>query len=201
MLCLLALRIAHSSIADAQPSPVPTGITLATLLQRLADEPTVPQAYRAAVRLHVHLRVFPWISLTLHGDEEYKRPGLYHFSFRGVPKAAEHFSDLAYDLGDASRWPAKYTITLLSAPSIGENPVIELVPRKRGMVKALDVTVDPAKGHIITAVWRRYDGGTITLLQHYVPIGANEFVQEQDAKIRIPHMSADLVATYTNFSP
>ncbi|MEO6913674.1 MAG: hypothetical protein ABI182_06625 [Candidatus Baltobacteraceae bacterium] len=199
---LLAAQLAGPLVVNAQqtPSPGPADPELSGILQRLAFEPTVPQQYSAAVRLHVHLRVFPWISITLHGNEAYKHPGLYHFVFRGVPRAAEHFSDLAYDLGDASNWPDKYTISLLTRPATGIDPVIELLPRKRGMVKTLDVTVDSVKGHIIKAIWKRFDGGTITLLQHYGAVGTREIVSEQDAQIRIPHMSADLVATYTDFA-
>lgn len=196
----IGLQIARPPVARAQQSPAPADPALSAILGRLAAERTAPLQYSAAVRLHVHLRVFPWISITLRGNEAYKHPGLYHFVFRGVPKAAEHFSDLAYDLGDASNWPAKYSIALLTPPAPGADPVIELVPKKRGMVKTLDVTVDAVKGHIIEAIWKRFDGGTITLLQHFNLVGASEIVSEQDAQIRIPHMSADLVATYTDFA-
>jgi hypothetical protein len=144
--------------------------------------------------------VFPWVSITLHGDEAYEHPGLYHFVFRGVPRAAEHFSDLAYDLGDASTWPAKYAISLLTPAAPGVDPVIRLEPKKRGMVKTLDVTVDQMKGHILKAVWSRFDGGTITLVQHYNSVGNHEVVGEQDAAIRIPHMRADLDAQYSGFT-
>jgi hypothetical protein len=77
---------------------------------------------------------------------------------------------------------------------------LELTPKKRGMVKTLDVTVDQQKGHIIKAVWTRFDGGVISLVQHYDSVGTKEVVAEQDAQIRIPHMKADLTATYDNFS-
>ena len=173
---------------------------LSAVMQRLIDDPTTPEHYSAAVRLHVKLRIFPFISMTLRGESAYKRPGLYHFVFRGVPKAVEHFSDLAYDLGNPAAWPGRYTIELLTPPSAGVDPVVRLVPNKRGMVKSLDVAVDMAKGHINRATWNRFDGGVIALVQHYNSFAGHEIVAEQRATINIPHMRAELSADYSRFS-
>lgn len=177
----------------------PGNVSLPALLAKLAADPTTPSQYNAQIKLHVRMRVFPWISITLNGNSAYKRPGLYHFVFKGVPKAAERFSDLAYDLGNAATWPAKYQISLLSPGSPGVEPVIRLIPKKRGMVKNLDVSVDAAKGHIDKAVWTRFDGGVISLVQHYNIVGGHEIVAQQDASIDIPHMRAELAAQYSGF--
>ncbi|MBC5811323.1 MAG: hypothetical protein GIW95_10820 [Candidatus Eremiobacteraeota bacterium] len=175
---------------------------MSAVLQRLAENPAAPEQYSADVKLHVRLRVFPWISLTLNGNQVYKHPGIYRFAFRGVPKAAEQFSNMAYALGDASGWPDKYEIALLPAkPSASAGrDVLRLTPKVRGLVKYLDVTVDSATRHIEQIAWSRYDGGTINLTQHYQTVAAREIVAQQEASIRIPHMSADLVANYTNFN-
>ena len=186
---------ARATFAQGQPSPA----GLSAILAKLAADPTTPTQYKAQVKLHVRLRVFPWISMTLNGDSVYKRPGLYHFVFKGVPKAAEHFSDLAYDLGTAATWPQKYNITLQTPGSAGVEPVVRLIPKKHGMVKYLDVSVDMAKGHIDKAVWNRFDGGVISLVQHYDTVGNNEIVADQVASIDIPHMKAELEATYSGF--
>ncbi|MFN2528570.1 MAG: hypothetical protein ABR584_07625 [Candidatus Baltobacteraceae bacterium] len=200
----LALLFALAVLGTAIPTPTlaqgqPAQTTLAEVLAKLAADPTTPDQYHAQVRLHVRMRMFPWISITVNGDSAYKRPGLYHFVFKGVPKAAEHFSDLAYDLGNAATWPQKYEIALLSSGSKDTEPVIRLTPRKRGMVKNLDVSVDMNKGHIDKAVWNRFDGGVISLVQHYNAIGNHEMVAEQDATINIPRMKAELSAQYTGF--
>jgi hypothetical protein len=171
---------------------------VAALMQRLIQNPTVPDQYSADVKLHVRLRVFPWISLTLHGSEVYKHPGFYHFVFRGVPKAAQGFSDMAYAIGDAAVWSQKYDISLLDAA--GNQPVLRLVPKTHGLVKTLDVTVDPETGRLERWVWSRNDGGTISVTQHYQKLQSCDVVAAQDAAIRIPHMSADLFATYSNFA-
>jgi len=191
VLPMTARATAESPALDSQVSSV---------MQRLIANPQAPEQYSADVKLHVRLRVFPWVSLTLQGNEVYKHPGFYHFVFRGVPKAAEHFSDMAYDLGDAASWSKKYEISLLTPAAPGIKPVLRLIPRVHGMTKSLDVTVDPEKGRIEKAVWARYDGGTIAITQRYDLVGAHEIVAQQDASIRLPHMAADIVATYSNFA-
>lgn len=190
--------LAQSTGAGVAQSSAGNG-GLSEILAKLAADPTTPNQYNAQIKLHVKMRVFPWISITLNGNSAYKRPGLYHFVFKGVPKAAEHFSDLAYDLGNAATWPNKYQISLLSAGSATAEPVVRLTPKKRGMVKSLDVFVDVLKGHIDKAVWTRFDGGVISLVQHYNQVGGHEIVAEQDASINIPHMKAELAAEYSGF--
>jgi hypothetical protein len=196
---LVALAVLLCGVSERTLAQGQAAASLSQILAQLAADPTTPNQYNAQVRLHVRMRMFPWISITLNGNSAYKRPGLYHFVFKGVPKAAEHFSDLAYDLGNPTTWPQKYEISLLSAGTQESEPVVRLTPKKRGMVKNLDVSVDMAKGHIDKAVWNRFDGGVISLVQHYDMVGTHEIVAEQDASIDIPRMKAELDARYTAF--
>lgn len=198
-LLLAALIFASVAVCGVQARAQSPSTALDTILSKLTADPATPNEYSAAVKLHVHLRVFPWISITLNGNQAYKRPGLYHFVFRGVPRAAEHFSDMAYDLGSAQTWPARYDISLLTPPSAGVDPVIRLIPKKRGLVKTLDITVDMEKGHVAKALWSRYDGGVISLVNHYNTVGTHELVAQQNASINIPHMRAELDADYSGF--
>jgi hypothetical protein len=184
--------------ADADGTPPGASPTLASVMTRLAADPLTPDEYTASISLHVRLRIFPFIRFTLHGDSAYKRPGFYHFVFRGVPKAAEKFNDLRYDLGDPQKWPDRYEIAF-APQSTAAVPVIRLTPKVPAMVKTLDVEIDPVKGHLVRATWSRNDGGTIVLVQHFTAVGEHEIVAEQEATIAIPHMRAELVADYSNF--
>ena len=100
-----ALLVVAPNGAFAQDVP-PVGSVLAAL----AAAPEQPEEYKANVALHVRMRVFPFIRMTLHGDSWYKRPGLYRFVFRGVPIIARAFSDMKYDLGDPAHWPDRYDV-------------------------------------------------------------------------------------------
>lgn len=191
---LLALAPCAAAAEDA-----PSLTSVPAVLAALSSAPEQNEEYKASVALHVRLRVFPFIRVTLHGDSWYRRPGLYRFVFRGVPLIARAFSDMKYDLGDPARWPERYDIAF-APQSTPAAPVLRLVPKSPVMVRMLDVAVDPAHGRIVKAVWSRNDGGVITLLQTYAPISGHAYVSKQTAKIDLPRMKADLEAEYADFS-
>ena len=169
------------------------------VLAALAASTEQPEEYKASVALHVRMRVFPFIRLTLHGDSWYKRPGLYRFVFRGVPLIARAFSDMKYDLGNPAQWPERYEIAFAPG-STAAAPVLRLTPKSPVLVKYMDVSLDAARGRIEKAIWTRTDGGTITLVQTYAPVAGHAFVQKQTATINLPRMKADLEAEYADFN-
>ena len=191
---LAALLVLAPCAAIAQDAP-----TVPSVLAALAAAPEQPEQYKANVALHVRMRVFPFIHLTLHGDSWYKRPGLYRFVFRGMPLIARAFSDMKYDLGDPAHWPERYDIAF-APDSTAAAPVLRLTPKTTKLVRTLDVALDPARGRIMKATWSRSDGGVITLVQNYAPVAGHQFVAKQTATINLPRMKADLEAEYENFS-
>jgi hypothetical protein len=187
------LVLAPYAAAAEEPPSVPA------VLAQLAASPEQPGEYKASVALHVRMRVFPFIRMTLHGDSWYKRPGLYRFVFRGVPIIARAFSDMKYDLGDPAHWPDRYEIAF-APQSTAAMPVLRLTPKSPVMVKQLDVALDPAHGRILKATWSRGDGGTISLVQTYTPVAGHAYVAQQAATINLPRMKAELVADYSDFT-
>lgn len=195
LFAVVVLVTAAPLTAAAEPNA-----TVDDTIARMAADPRTPDAYSADVKLHVKLRVFPFISITLHGNTTYRRPGLYHFVFRGVPKVAEKFDDLRYDLGNPLAWRERYDIAYAPS-STPDAPVLRLVPKTTGgMVAYLDVTTDAQSGRMLKAVWQRHDGGKITLVQTYASIGSADIVNHQTAMIDIPHMRAELTADYAGFN-
>ena len=192
---LPVLALAFLVLCAAMP-----GGTLGQILQRLAANPSAPSEYTANVRVKMHMRGFPWITRTVSGSEVYKHPGFYHFVFRDAPKSLDQLSGLEEDLADPKGWPQKYNVSLLVPPSAGVEPVVRLEPKQVKLVKTIDISVDMAKAHIDKAVWTRTDGGTISMTQKYNTIASREVVSEQDATVRIPNMTADVTATYSDFS-
>ena len=192
---LLALVLALAPGLAAADAPNVDGV-----LAALAASPEQPTGYSASVALHVRLRVFPFIHLTLHGQSWYKRPGLYRFVFRGVPVLAQAFSDMKYDLGDPARWRERYDVAFAPQSTL-EQPVLRLTPKSAAQVKTFDVAIDPAHGRILRATWTRKDGGVITLVQTYAqaPEIGRAVVAKQDATIDLPRMKASLEADYANF--
>lgn len=194
-----AMVFAAMLLLVPQPVAAEDVPSVPVVLAALSAAPRQAEEYKASVALHVRMRVFPFIRVTLHGDSWYKRPGLYRFVFRGVPLVARAFSDMKYDLGDPAHWPERYDIAFAPS-STADAPVLRLVPKAPVMVKSLEVAIDPARGRILKATWTRADGGVINLVQTYEPLAGHEYVSKQVATIDLPRMKAELEADYADFT-
>jgi hypothetical protein len=182
------------SAATAGAGPAP-----AVVLARLADDPHTPEGYSATLELHAKLRSFPFIGLTVHGTSSYRKPGLYHYQLQNLPRIAAKFDDLHYDLGDPTSWAQRYDIAM-APESSDDAPILRLTPKKPGLVMYLDIETDAKRARMLKATWKRHDGGTIVLTQSYTAVGFADVVTQQHATIDIPHMRADVTATYTNIA-
>ncbi len=175
-----------------------TSAPAAIVLARISTDPRTPDGYSADVELHVKLHSFPFIGITVHGSSSYRKPGFYHFQLQNLPRIASKFDDLRYDLGDPLAWSEKYDVAIAPA-STDDAPVLRLTPKKAGgLVTSLDIETDPKYGRLLKATWKRHDGGTIVLTQTYAALGAGDVVTQQHATIDIPHMRAEVTATYRN---
>jgi hypothetical protein len=195
-LVLLSRPVHAEDSAPAVPLAAPGGGT-AVVLAGLESDPRQPEGYSADLELHVKLRSFPFIGLTVHGTSEFRRPGQYHYVLRNVPRIAGKFDDLRYDLGDPVSWAKKYDISM-APQSTDDAPVLRLTPKHQGLVTALDIETDANHGRMLKATWKRKDGGKIVLTQTYSPVGQADVVLKQHAEIDIPHMRAEVTATYSN---
>lgn len=194
LLCAGPVRADQS----APPAPAADAAAPAIVLARLSSDPRMPDGYSANLELHVKLRSFPFIGLTVHGTSSYRKPGLYHYVLQNLPRIAAKFNDLHYDLGDPETWSTRYDIEM-SPASTEDVPVLRLTPKKAGgMVTYLDIETAGKNGRMLKATWQRRDGGTIVLTQTYAAVGANDVVTAQHASFDIPHLRAELTATYTN---
>ena len=195
---LAGLFLCAGPVWGDEISPPAAAAGPAIVLARLSADPRTPEGYSADLELHVKLRSFPFIGLTVHGVSTFRKPGLYHYQLENLPRIAAKFNDLHYDLGDPETWTARYDIAM-SPASTEDAPVLRLTPKKpAGMVMYLDIQADAKNGRLLKATWKRRDGGTIVLTQTYAPIGSTDVVTAQHATFDIPHMRAELTATYTN---
>lgn len=193
---LLVASPVRAQEAAAPSVPAPASAP-AVVLARLATDPRTPEGYSADLELHAKLHSFPYIGLTVHGTSSYRKPGLYHYQLRNLPRLASKFDDLHYDLGDPTTWGQRYDIAL-APESTDDAPVLRLTPKKPGLVMYLDIQTDPKRARMLKATWKRHDGGTIVLTQTYTAVGSADVVTQQHATIDIPHMRAEVTATYTN---
>ena len=105
---------------------------------------------------------------------------------------------VGFAAGGAAYGPALTDVIVMAPESTDDAPVLRLIPKKPGQVMYLDIETDTKHARMLKATWKRHDGGTIVLTQTYSEIGAADVVTEQHATIDIPHMRAEVTATYTD---
>jgi hypothetical protein len=195
-LLLAASPVCAQDAASQAPAPAAAP---AIVLARLATDPRTPEGYSAHLELHAKLHSFPFIGVTVHGTSSYRKPGLYHYQLQNLPRIAAKFDDLHYDLGDPASWNQRYDIAM-APESTDDAPILRLTPRNPGLVMYLDIETDAKHARMLKATWKRHDGGTIVLTQTYAAIGSADVVTQQHATIDIPHMRAEVTATYTDIT-
>lgn len=198
ILALAAIAVTSSPAVRAQDDVATIAGPVVAVLEQLAADPLTPPSYAAAVTLRVKLRMFPFIGMTLKGNSTYERPGIYKFAFHGFPLVARQFEKMNFNLGDPKRWPEKYDVSLLTQSSGGDT-VLRLTPKSSHVVRHIDITVDPAKGHILRAEWSRYDNGKLALTQSFAAVGQNEMVSQAHVRVEIGAIKANLNMDFANF--
>lgn len=159
------------------------------------------RSYRAAVRLDLRLRSFPFLAKRLSGETYYARPGRYALVLDRPPSYAKGIEKLCSDLADVGSWNRRYVMTLAPEERIDgkREVVLRLVQRVRGMIDHEDVSVDPQTWRIDRIVWHYYNGGTIAMTQRYGRVGPYVLLAAQRAEIAIPHVRAVAEAVYSDY--
>lgn len=154
-------------------------------------------------RLHVDIRLisFPFLRQHLDATTYYKRPSNYEVVFDKVPSYARGFEKLYTDVGDPSNWEKRFVITTAGYATFGKqrDVVLYLVQRVRGMIDHETVLVDPTNWTIDQIRYDYYNGGSITMSQTFHDVGGYLLLTSQRADIRIPHVRAVALGTYSDY--
>ncbi len=173
----------------------------AAILARVMQRNPALSSYQS--RLHVDIRLisFPYISQHLEGSTYFKRPANYEVVFDRVPSYAKGFEKLYSDVGDPANWDQRFAITYAGREQFENRSDIALhmVQRVRGMIDHETVLIDPAGWTIDRIRYDYYNGGVITMTQHFTVLGGNTMLSSQLAEIHIPHVRAVANGTYTDY--
>jgi anti-anti-sigma regulatory factor len=173
----------------------------ATVLERVIERNPDLSSYQG--RLHVDIRMvsFPFIREHLDATTYYKRPSNYEVVFDKLPSYAKGFERLYTDIGDPANWSKRFVIT-----SAGESDfehhrdlALRLVLRNRGMIDHETVLVDPTTWTIDQIRYDYYNGGSITMSQHFETLGTYTLLISQRADISIPHIRAVAIGSYSDY--
>lgn len=154
-------------------------------------------------RLHVDIRLisFPYIGQHLEGSTYFKRPANYEVVFDRVPSYAKGFEKLYSDVGDPSNWAGRFVITYAGEQSFENRTdlALHMVQRVRGMIDHETVLIDPGAWTIDQIRYDYYNGGVVTMTQHFAQVGGYTMLSSQQADIHIPHVHAVASGTYTDY--
>jgi hypothetical protein len=189
--------------AVAQPAKAATAETTDpdVILARVMERNPNLSSYQS--RLHVDLRLisFPFIGQHLEGSTYFKRPANYEVVFDHVPSYARGFEKLYSDVGDPANWERRFVIAYEGQQAFENRTdiVLHMVQRVRGMIDHETVMIDPAAWTIDQIRYDYYNGGVITMTQHFSIVDGYTMLCAQTADIHIPHIRAVANGTYTDY--
>ena len=201
-----ALGIALAATAGlASSSPSPSAVPAPTrtepakvgdVISLIVDRNEGIISYRSHAHLDIRQLNFPYLHPVLDGTEYYSRPGFTVFDFPKVPAYLKGITKVEGAVYAANRWQHCYDIRLTPLP---EAWLLHMVPKIRGEVSAIDVTVG-RKGELYHLDWYYHNPGDhITLDQYYGIVLGYSVVMVQQSQITLHHIRAVASGTFDGF--
>ena len=189
---LCAFALGSHQFAAAQ-SAAPTA-----LLARMIAGSAGVHSYTASVHADIAMHTFPFLSPSLDGTYYHKEPSRNKIVFTsGLPFIAKQFSKIYPEVESPSRWTHVYIVSIES--ETGGFTTLKLVPRKHGRVDHIDAKIYDGNAQLVSLRWNYNDGGYSTLDQTYGLIQGHPLVTRQVGHLEVPHYSADLKSTFSDF--
>lgn len=189
---LLAALVAAPSASQTPPAAP------GDLLARMIRANSGLHSYQAAFHVDIVTHGFPYISPSLDGTAYYKQPNKAAIVFDTVPALASQFKKVYPQLEPPSEWPRLYDVAPVADD--GSTAQLRLVRKVPGRVDHVDVTVDD-KTAMVTGMTYFYkdNAGSIAFRQTYTAIDGNYVPKAQTGKVDIPHYSADVSSSFSNY--
>jgi hypothetical protein len=184
---------AAPSLADGQPPAQ-------QIVDAVNARTVAISGYTADLSLHVAMHTFPFLSMSVRGSAAYTRPGLYDVRLRSLPMIARAFGDVSGDAGDPSMWQRKYVVAIdRSAPATPGLIALRMTQRNPGQIDHAEALIDVATMTVVRMAWYYENGGSITVDEHYAPVGRYLMVDSQTAEIEMPHVRATATADLSGY--
>jgi len=200
MLALLArliLAAALTGLAAAGVSADPPAGDAPAVFVRMQQVNAGLKSYQADLHVEITTHGFPFISPALDGKAYFEQPDKNAVVFDTVPVLANAFKKVYPQLEPPSEWPRVSDVTPLSDD--GTTSHFRLVRKKNGRIDHVDVSVDDATATVSSMAYIYKDGGTISFQQTYILVDGNYVIKSQTGKVEIPHYSADVASTFSNY--
>lgn len=196
----LALALAHAGRAAPAVSPSAARTPAASvdsIIELITHRNPGLISYQAHARLDIRQLNFPYLHPVLDGTEYYTSPGFTVFDFPHTPSYLKGITKVEGAVYEAHRWRRCYDITFRTEP---EAYFLHMVPKIRGEVSALDVTVEKSSGDLQHFDWHYHNSGDgISLTQYYTIENGYSVVTLQHSDVTIHHIRARIVGTFDDF--
>jgi hypothetical protein len=172
-----------------------------TLLVKVIQRNPSLSSYQSRVHVDLRLISFPFLREHLEGSTYFKRPNNFEVVFDRIPSYAKGFGKLFSDVGDPTDWAKRFIITYTGEQPYENRTDVQLtmVQRVRGMIDHETVLIDPVADTIDQIAYHYYNGGVITMTQHFASVAGYSMISSQEAEISIPHIHAVAAGTYTDY--
>jgi hypothetical protein len=194
-------QTAQPAATATEPAPPTDATTQQTvtsdLFVRMQKLNAHLKSYKADLHVDAELHSFPFVSPALDGKIYFKQPDSQAVVFDVVPALASQFKKLYAHIEPPAMWADLYALETLGDD--GRATTLRLVPRKRGRVSHLDITVDDATATITAYRWSYDDGGYIAFDQRFTTLQGNYLVRAQSGHIELPSYKADVTSTLTHY--
>lgn len=189
--------LAAAALVAGAPSPS-SAQTSGDLYARMQRVNAGLRSYQADVTVAVDTHGPPYISPTLQGKVYFKKPDKSAVVFQTIPFLAQQAKHVVAQIEPPSEWPQIYDVT--PTGDDGTTAGFKLVRKKNGRIDHVDVKVDDKTATVTGMTYFYKDqGGTVSFTQSYDQIGGNYVVRAQTGKVDIPHYSADVSSTFSNY--
>jgi hypothetical protein len=191
LVCGLAAAGAQAARAQLSPSA-------ASLIERAATVSQSVHSYTASVHADIAMHTFPFLSPSLDGTYYHKEPSSNKIVFTsGLPFIAKQFSKIYPEVPSPSLWQQLYDISIEGGDA--GFTTLKLVPKKHSRIDHIDAKIDERTAEVVSLRWTYNDGGYALLEQTYGEVQGHPLVTEQSGHVEVPHYTADLKSTFSNF--
>jgi hypothetical protein len=156
------------------------------------------RSYQAHANLNIQQVNFPYLHPVLDGKVYYNSPGYTVYDFPHTPSYLQGITKVEGAVGMATRWRHCYNITLEYKP---QAYVLHMVPKIRGEVSQMDVTVDRTTGNPELFNWAYHNAGdSVSLSQTFSAVNGYTVVTAQQSEIAKHHIRAKATGTFDTFA-
>lgn len=168
-----------------------------------AGSPTGLTSYSVPVHFDVHMHRPLGISTGVEGIVYFKAPAQAALVITKIPSLIGKFFKGSYSLDlSPQTWPAKYTVTSVSAAQVEGAAVYALrsVPKADPSVDHVVFTVTQADYSPVSVVWSYRNGSSISVTMQCQRVSDNALPQTATIAVNMPQFGLDAKAQYGSYA-